>query len=301
MTTSTELGASMCGKVPLRVDFVSLHCQYDEAIALDEWLGQEVAAAHRAGGALPKQRARFVLTFPGRTQALLGVLEPSRDQAGRKYPAAVFVPVERSAAAGSFGALPLAATRFWRDAEALFDGVTSLSYEALKERLAALGGPTPAEVDAARDALAAGLDEDAGSFAARVLGDDGTSAAALERVGRAVVRAARTDDAARAPVLKCPAPGERDVAVWCELARRARGSAPPAPSLWWGRGDGSPCWIALCRPPRGQLGWVSGVTGETPVVDAAAAGAEAAASGGIEEPQADRTVGAWMGALTDAP
>jgi type VI secretion system ImpM family protein len=105
---------SCFGKLPTYGDFLSVNVDGADAEAFVSWLQAGVAAIPTALTPATDQFLHFVWSPAGSKQALFGVIWPSADSAGRKFPFALFVGVP-SAASSRHGVRRLvAAETAWR-------------------------------------------------------------------------------------------------------------------------------------------------------------------------------------------
>lgn len=151
MPTHT-LGAACVGKVPTHGDFVRYRATAPALRAFDEWLQSglfrarkrraELDAAYDAAPAY-----RFIYQAPTDAPPLIGVMQASRDRAGRMYPFTVAADVEPRASKGrQFPHLIDRARSFHDQAQTLVRTATSgdLAHPVITERVQAM---TPALQD----------------------------------------------------------------------------------------------------------------------------------------------------------
>jgi type VI secretion system protein ImpM len=217
--------AALLGKLPGRPDFVREACPGPCADALDAWL-VEAAAPLSAAGALPQLGSvSFCYCVRNRSRALLGVLAPSRDSAGRAFPVAVFCECNFSAWRPRLGELFLCSQDFLAAAGALICALPDLDGSCTRQRLRELPQlPNPEMRNQSRLALPAR----AGSFLRRVVGFDPPDGHfyALSTLLAAFADAAHPTGLA----LDCPVRDECDAAGWLELAARLSLRAGNGPS-----------------------------------------------------------------------
>ncbi|SFC95656.1 type VI secretion system-associated protein TagF [Pseudoalteromonas denitrificans] len=84
------------GKTKLRPDFIKLNVNFREAVALDHWVQEGFAHVSRDQLSLNKSQINlsaslFFMSGNEDDSALLGVIQPSEDSSGRKYPFSSFV------------------------------------------------------------------------------------------------------------------------------------------------------------------------------------------------------------------
>lgn len=146
MPTDTLMAACV-GKLPSHGDFVRHRATTPAVRAFDEWVQKGLYQARQQqrpalDGAYDAAPAyRFVFRSPDVREQLMGVMQPSRDQAGRMYPFTVAVEVEPEA----FGVrqLPYAlhhAEAFYAEAQALVATATrgDLSHHEVTDRVEAM-------------------------------------------------------------------------------------------------------------------------------------------------------------------
>jgi len=99
-SVESPLSYAIMGKLPSRADFVRINATHPVVLEFDELVAQGVELAGRAEGGLVRydqaQWVDFFYVARNGRHAFIGVMQPSRDQAGRRYPlvAGVIVPLE---------------------------------------------------------------------------------------------------------------------------------------------------------------------------------------------------------------
>jgi type VI secretion system protein ImpM len=247
------LGApGLFGKLPGQGDFVRVRAGEPAAQELARWLEEASEAAGRAGvtGGGP---VRFLLRPGGGPRALIGALAPSQDRVGRRFPLAVFAPVEDPALGAAWPALPAAARPFLDAACGLLAESPGLAAADLPARLAALPPPGPlpaAQAGAQAEAQAAPLQDSL----ARLFGglEGGQHLYGLHCLRQACRPVRAAEPAGTGVTLACPAPADLDRWLWLELVRRALAWKAP-PGLLWTEGEGGRLLVALGRAPAGSL------------------------------------------------
>lgn len=126
--------AGFFGKLPSTGDFVGRGLPDAFRRNWDAWLTRHIAPLHRAGLAFPPAGLRFRLPSGGRLAA--GVILPSEDSAGRRFPLALLIIAE--------GDLAPEQVDPWCDA-ALNLLPEKLHPDALWQALDALAAPEPGE------------------------------------------------------------------------------------------------------------------------------------------------------------
>lgn len=251
--------ASLFGKLPTVLDYVRIHHDSPAAIALDEWLSRALQDLTVAGQTFSSARYRFLFAPHGCAHALLGVLAPSKDRAGRKFPLSVFTRLSVRSIARSFASAPRAASAFFAAADNLLDGAATLSRDEAVEQLARLPTPNAQAFDSEGEALRHEL---AGrSFAAfsdsLFAGQPSFAEAALSRAVSTVAQV-RMAPAERVNVLDCPVNDEQDVLAWLALTQGTLSWSHQVPSLFWTtRNEPGRLLIALGAPPPALPLWLA--------------------------------------------
>lgn len=240
---------TLLGKTPARADFIRIHHGAPSALALDEWLQRNLEELVLAGQRAAPQ-ASFAFAPQHASTALVGLLAPSRDKAGRAFPIALFSETEVAAAVRQPGAIPLACAPLLVEARALFGELAQLDYEALKARVDAIEAPGEGAFARARDEAAALLRATApDAWIARLFAgaDEAATGHAL-----LALAAATADGAPKALVLECPVNETVDAVFWLALA--SRGARAPVSFFWTDPPAGSeaappPSRLLLCLSP----------------------------------------------------
>jgi type VI secretion system protein ImpM len=260
-STQTPSGpaASLYGKLPTVLDYVRINHGSPAAIALDEWLSRALQDLTVAGQTFSSTRFRFLFAPQGGEQALIGVLGPSKDRAGRKFPLSVFATLPVRAIARSFASAPRAAATFFEAADALLDAAVTLSRDDAAEQLGRLVTPSPQAFLEESEGLRSKLAER--SFAAfgesLFAGQPSAAEAALSRAVSTLVQV-RMGSTDRVNVLDCPVNEEQDVLAWLSLAQSVLSWSNEVPSLFWTtRSEPGRLLIALGAAPQALPLWLA--------------------------------------------
>jgi type VI secretion system protein ImpM len=238
---------TLLGKTPARADFIRIHHGAESALALDEWLQRNLEQLVLAGQRAAPQ-ASFAFVPQGSSEALVGLLAPSRDKAGRAFPVALFAAAPATVAVQTPGAIPLACAALLAPARALFAELAALDYDALKARVEALAAPAPAAYARASGEAAALMQDVApAAWLQRLFAEaqDGAAGNAL-----LALQAAADDPAPKALVLECPVQETVDAVFWLALA--GRGARAPVSFFWTdppADAPGGPSRLLLCLAP----------------------------------------------------
>jgi type VI secretion system ImpM family protein len=227
--------AALFGKLPWCADYVRVHHTQPAAIALDSWLQASMQPLARARVGWPTQRVHFLYTAPGAATRLAGVLAPSRDRAGRKFPVSVFarVPSVGPEARGplELAALPRTLAGFLDAAEELIERGPSLDRAGVERALRELPLPRSTPVAGITAELAS---RSALQLAHAMFTDDvrARTLAAWANVVEAIGDW-RASSFAQAPVLAAPLRSLQDLEAWLALVGRVRGESMGAASVFW--------------------------------------------------------------------
>jgi type VI secretion system ImpM family protein len=261
------------GKLPERAEYLPVPTSAPAFADFDSWLSacMEWAAA-RSGPTFLQAFAGGVMhgclfrnaSSPG--QLLAGAITPSRDQAGRKFPLALMVPLSLSEAAGAqTQLLPF-----------LFEDLWGLCAETLSRRLAGDEAGWAASFVELESLPAPGLSQASQlytSWAASLPQDElwellhgpNDERAALRFLIETIAPLRGAERASTALSVRVPLGELGGVALcfWLDLMRRHLGWRSWAPSLFWSQqdGDGS-ALIHLGTPPPSALAELWQPTGE---------------------------------------
>jgi type VI secretion system ImpM family protein len=230
----TALQVSMFGKLPWAADYVRIRHDHAAAIALDAWLSASQQPLARAGLSWPRERVRFLFSAPESPRVLAGVLAPSRDRAGRKFPLAIFVSLPSAPSTESYAALPGWLGPFFARVDALLARASSLDRPETLRALDELEAPGMQALPAALRSYARRMSELPARKLAQRLWRAAEAAPAPSRAlhalstARGSVADARAASREQAAVLDCPLQTEADVEAWLTLTRGAT-----LPSAFW--------------------------------------------------------------------
>lgn len=174
------------GKVPFWREYLEHGVAHPSSRALRGWLHEGKAATSLSGdGEMPedtavRNRLRFLMGTPGSAELLVGVLRPSRDGGGRRYPFATFTHIARKTyGSRHHSLLPLALAPVWDVLDDAWDALAEVETKAaFDDLLAELKVPAPAPPAQVRGAYQGGQQDPARCLAAR---GDGASLDHLDR------------------------------------------------------------------------------------------------------------------------
>lgn len=217
------------GKLPFWPEYLEADLSFPSSRALKQWFhrGNERAGMESDDGT-PKDvrilsHLRFLLSLPGSTELLAGVLRPSHDRGGRHFPFAVFTHFPRKHYGKHYHLLPLALAPVWEMLDDAWDSLHSATEKGgFDEMLSSLEVRGPAPVAEVRGAYQ-GLQQDGADRLFR--GGDGSSWEALERNLPQVMGRLRKAGADNAVSVGMPASGDLDEAAfdasfWIDLVNR---------------------------------------------------------------------------------
>lgn len=110
----TSYPSGCLGKLPLHGDFIRYNAGSPEVHELDHWVGEGIVHGyHELGSAWDRTfdaapRATFIYVSPKSRRVVTGILQPSVDKAGRRYPFLVYALLEGAVAPTDVPYLPLA-------------------------------------------------------------------------------------------------------------------------------------------------------------------------------------------------
>jgi type VI secretion system protein ImpM len=225
-------GASLAGKVPAKPDFVRYGPFGRAAQAFDAWLVRAIERLHVNRGSLVPGPIRFAYAPNDAGSALIGVLAPSKDKIGRTFPVAIFHTAPLATVLDCPAAIPHAYRSFFEQVEALLGELPSSSHAEVEARLAALDGPSPEALSTARAASR----EQLRSTTASVFLEAAFGPAPAGKHFYGLLTLLRAADstraqAARAPMLDCPATSVTDIETWLECVHQVCPS--PNASFFW--------------------------------------------------------------------
>lgn len=215
-TDSATSGASLVGKIPARADFVRFGASTPESQEFDAWLVRAIERLHLTGRTYPDRVYRFVHRASARARGVMGVLAPSRDRMGRRFPVAIVHGV----GAGGEGARSAGLEApFLETAAAAARELSALSAEQIDPWLAALAQPRGSQPGGS------GVDLDAvGAHAfldaAFGPGSDAMQSYGLLTFARAAQSVRSGSPNAAPPLLDCPVTDRASAQLWLELAAR---------------------------------------------------------------------------------
>ena len=264
---AASLAAVCFGKLPTHGDFVRHHVGGPDGgrglQALDTWLQRGLVQARRRLGvgfeasfdAAPG--ICFVMDPPAGDHVLAGVLRPSRDAAGRRYPFLVAVSIPRSRVDGRrLPSWPLRYQAFFAEATALVADVVAqrLADEHLPDRLVRLSDHfdhTPILVDYEYRLRQARV----WPLWGRAWGasEDGRKYVLLKNLGEGF--AAARGWPARLP-LRFPYPSAAeamDASFWLETCWRLHGKPPAKPAFFWSEEDANGALLVSLEHPPSAL------------------------------------------------
>lgn len=301
----------LVGKIPSKGDFVRENV--DEALnELDQWLQSAVAELHLAQRELPMLIARFVMRLPATRKVVTGVIAPSQDQHGRRFPLAMACQVPLEAAGPVLPAVPAVLDAWFQGLEDLVRELPALSFDEVRGALAGLAPPPPEAFGRlAQQVLARVRDEPVWPFLERTLGpwQPGVYCYALSTLcAAATALSGRQDGTASGPSVPCPGASDADAAMWLYLAQRLTPLEEGLSAAIWVAESTSSLLLSWGRAPEQALRfWVDPNTTANqlwPMCTDVQSARDAAVSavGSMLEAQrtkAHTTIGELSGALTE--
>ncbi|MEZ4335006.1 MAG: type VI secretion system-associated protein TagF [Sandaracinaceae bacterium] len=247
-----ELG--LFGKIPAKGDFIRHNVASPTSRAFEQWVQESNDALRGAGGEIPSQVIRVVFTPPGSDTTIIGVLVPSEDKVGRKFPLAIFAETPIAPTREAISALPVSWSPFLDQAAALAMRGRELELEQLCAALPGIPQPGPTEHAAAKDVCEKALSHPLPSEVHERLFGAGSSMHyyAYQTFLTACEDASKNDPTKPATVLDCPIHVDVDLFFWLELTRRVFGFPPAHPQALWIE-DPAPRLLVSLGPASLQL------------------------------------------------
>ncbi len=251
---------SLAGKMPSEADFVSSERHVPGRNDLFGWLIEATRALAPRRDRLPEQPVRFQFVSEHDGVAMLGVMVPSADSVGRRFPLAAFRLLKLSEVNGHSGSTFGAHETWFRSVCSVLIDSASLSWLEARDQLGAIEAPDQASLTHVQKNGASQADLcalSASEFHSRLFAaePDNAHLYAYDTVRQACANAAENGAAAsirQAPVLDCPVHTEMDAIAWIALVDSLRPTT--APSLFWLSSPKPRLFICLGAPPAGLLG-----------------------------------------------
>ncbi|MCB9594826.1 MAG: type VI secretion system-associated protein TagF [Sandaracinaceae bacterium] len=228
-----ELG--LFGKIPAKGDFVRHNVTGATARAFEQWVQESNDALRGAGGEMPEHTIRCVFTPPGSDTTVVGVLVPSEDKVGRKFPLALFAEAPVAEARDGFSAVPVGWAPFLDGAAALCDRAKELDWDQLRSALPGLPQPGPSELSRAKEVCEQALGHPLPlEVHDRIFGEGSPMHFyAYQTFLTACEDASKNDPSKPSTVLDCPIHVDVDLFFWLEMTRRIFGFPPAHPQAMW--------------------------------------------------------------------
>lgn len=260
------------GKIPSYPEFLSPRTTREPERSFDQWLELGVGLASHQYGADWQEAFEtggvqgFVWRGPGGTSETLlsGLLFPSCDAVGRRYPLAVAVGVPRALVAHAPHVLPLAFGDFLERAHHATSDFGELQPADLVARLATLGPPSEEDVTSAiadYDAWCRSTRPEEAWSAIFEDGDPGRSLPILYALGSATEAVRGVEQPAAGVSLRLPLGrgGPASATLWLDVIRRLSRWTRTVPTTFWAVNQGS-LVVSLGDAPPGVLSalWYQG-------------------------------------------
>ena len=246
------LGASLFGKLPSALDFVRVNHDHPESVQLDRWLQAGLQRLAARGREWPSGFMQFVFVAAAARHALVGVVAPSRDRAGRRFPITVYGRVPMTALPEGTALLPLASQDFLAAARAVLERVDAHGPGELGHALRRLRVPQPRDLAA----------ESARRREGRRTWPSGTQERSVCSVVEARQRLLQPQRSASVGIecFDCPVASVLDVASWAGIMELTLGHAS---SYVWSAAPGEPRMLLApgALPERLALFWATPAQG----------------------------------------
>jgi type VI secretion system ImpM family protein len=257
-------GAAVLGKVEWEYEFLRSAGLASPLRSFDEWLFRNASSGQNdswhSGGEEPSIYAFVMQPAPGE-QAIAGVVGPSRDRAGRAYPAAIVSSLALEEAAAHPEVLPIVLEDYWQTAVEGLTAVRGAPFAGDDRRLIEMTREPLATASDALDLYVAWTQRTTPGELCELL-DRSTSW--LEHAVDALARAVRPsrDRVAASGAVRVPLGRAAGGALcfWLDVLRRAAAAPGRCPSFFWSHdartGD---ALLSLAPPPDATLGTLWGL------------------------------------------
>jgi type VI secretion system protein ImpM len=223
------------GKLPAHGDFLRIGLTGAAGRGLCDWLQDAADRLARASAVLPARPLHFIYRDERPGEVAIGVLVPSQDSVGRKFPLAVFVSTAAAPIATQWSLVAHAYRAFFTAAGELALGAARKDLAQFTQQLAGLAPPGP-------DALARARSEQQTTLARAKVGPllAATFAArpcAIEYAVHTLLTACRplvgADPGRARIVLDCPIARADDHDLWTALTERTLAWRAAPPGVLW--------------------------------------------------------------------
>ena len=248
---------SFFGKMPARGDFVRLNIKGRDTFDFTNYLETALETLREGKLELPQQPIHFFFRQEGARAGLVGLMRPSQDKVGRKFPAAIFAPFELRQASEQFAVIPEAFSGFFTAVEALGKELETLSVEELEARLQSLPVPRAADFSRAEKAVRRVMDAPTAQATNTTLFGPGAEMRhyyAFSTLAMACGQAAKAPNDKLGVTLDCPTRDPAHVTGWLEAVKTLSGKRAFPPSFFWSAGEQSKSYgsVKIDRLPSGD-------------------------------------------------
>jgi type VI secretion system ImpM family protein len=254
----------LIGKLPRHADFVRCGVGAD---VFDAWLSRAVEALDRSQRVLPERVFRFVLPMAAK-ELVAGVLMPSRDKVGRRYPVAVVAKLPAAIERAGMAAWPLLLDAACGALEALVAELPEADAEDVTAKLQRCPQLIAASETGRRiPALLAELN--VASFFERVLGTQDVAYAsyAVRTMKMGVgMYAEATHPPSVGTILSCPVVIPEDLVAWLALAQCLAGDSTVTAGLVWSSHQTTPLHLCLGPSMPQLLSYIADPPADSPRV-----------------------------------
>jgi type VI secretion system protein ImpM len=251
------------GKVPFAGDFVAWNASTPVGRTLDAWLRDGVDNVLARKKPPPQYPVRFVYRDPAGMTACIGVMVPSQDKVGRRFPICAFAEVEMPVATHRFAALPAAFAPFLDTAaRVLKEQAATAEPRVLADQILALPLPGPADLQEAFDWSNQALEHTPGrTLLEAIFGpiDQGVHYHGLNMARTACLRLRGEAPGLASTILECHASDDVQLLFWTRLVTGLLQWRKAPPSMIWNAADSreTRLLIALGAPDGGLIHFVA--------------------------------------------
>lgn len=246
------------GKLPAMGDFVAFNAGSAVGRMLDHWLRDGIDNVLARKKPPPQYPVRFIYRDPQGLAACIGVLVPSQDRVGRRFPICAFAEVEMPVATHRFAALPAAYAPFLDTAaRVLTEQAATAEPRALAQQIGTLLLPGPADLQEAFEWSNQALEHTPGRILLEAIFgplDKGVHYHGLNMARAACIRLRGEAPGTATTILECTASDDVQLLFWTRLVTGILEWRKAPPSMIWNAADSRDTRLLLALgAPDGSL------------------------------------------------
>lgn len=205
------------GKIPDKADFVRIGHADATTRKFETLLDEAWSRLAESSPDAVLAPVRFAFRPAGAPYAFVGVIRPSTDSIGRRFPLTMGFLLPWHLIASRWSAVPAALGPFLDAADSLIQSAAGLTIDELQQRALMVRGPTDSDVLALDSVCRRVLDETAWSSMAQRLFETATNERSAYALHAALMACAQGSSQL---AIDCPIREDVDLFFWLELARR---------------------------------------------------------------------------------